>query len=118
MVPGIPERITLFLILVIPGEGGLTPAYHAWKDTENQSSGYEVSNYTADRQFFFVAAQMWRANYREEALRNQVYTDPHTTARYRVDGALFNIPEFYDAFPEIQPGDALYRNVSEKQIIW
>jgi putative endopeptidase len=35
-----------------------------------------------------------------------------------VDGALFNIPEFYGTFPEIQPGDALYRNVSEKPIIW
>ncbi len=93
--------------------GGLTLAYHAWKKMENGSA-----DPAADREFFYGAATLWRANYREDALRTQVYTDPHTTPRYRVNGALFNIPEFYEAFPQIGPGDGLYRSVEERPVIW
>ncbi|NMA09545.1 MAG: endothelin-converting protein, partial [Methanomicrobiales archaeon] len=68
--------------------------------------------------FFLAAPTIWRANDREDSLRNQVLTDPHSPERFRVNGVLFNIPEFYEAFPEIRPGDALYRDVEERPVIW
>ncbi|MDK2916058.1 MAG: putative endopeptidase [Euryarchaeota archaeon] len=91
----------------------LTLAYHAWKKTENISA-----DPAADRRFFLAAATLWRANIREEALRNRVLIDPHSPEKFRVNGVLFNIPEFYEAFPEIQPGDALYRDIEERPVIW
>jgi len=47
----------------------------------------------------------------------RAYTNPHNNSEYRVNGVFFNIPEFYDAFPEIRPDDALYRNVSMRPVI-
>ncbi|WP_067076447.1 M13 family metallopeptidase [Methanoculleus horonobensis] len=93
--------------------GGLTMAYHAWKKAENVSA-----DSAADRRFFLAAPRLWRANDRGDSLRNLVLTDPHSPEKFRVNGALFNIPEFYEAFPEIQPGDALYREVEERPVIW
>lgn len=98
--------------------GGITLAYHAWKETQKQTTGIAASNHTADREFFFSAAQIWRENARDDARRTWVYTDSHSDNKYRVDGVVFNIPEFYEAFPEVQPGDALYRNESERALIW
>lgn len=118
VLPGLYSNGNLTLGENIADFGGLTLSYHAWKETENQSLAMEVSNHTADREFFFSAAQTWRENARDDARRTWVYTDPHSDNKYRVDGVVFNIPEFYEAFPEIQPGDALYRNVSERPVIW
>lgn len=98
--------------------GGLTLACHAWEATANQTPSVSSGNTTANREFFYSAARIWRQNIREEALRNQVYTDPHSPGRYRVNGVVFNIPEFYEAFPEIRPGDSLYRNASDRPVIW
>ena len=118
ILPGLYSNGNLTLGENIADFGGLTLSYNAWKKTENQSVGQALSNNTADRQFFFAAARFWRENARDDAMRNWVYTDPHTANRYRVNGVLFNMPEFYKAFPEIQPGDALYRNESERPVIW
>lgn len=118
ILPGLYNNGNLTLGENIADFGGLTLAYHAWKSTEPAGTGVIATNRSQDRTFFIGAAQLWKATYREDMLRNRVYTDPHTANRYRVNGVLFNIPEFYLAFPEIQPGDALYRNVSERPVIW
>jgi|GEM_PF-2751696 len=47
-----------------------------------------------------------------------VLTDLHSPEEFRVNGVLFNIPEFYLAFPEIRPCGALYREVEEGPVIW
>lgn len=112
-LPGLNVNGNLTLGENIADFGGLTLAYHAWKKTENGSA-----DPVADRRFFFGAAALWRANSREDSLRNLVLTDPHAPERFRVNGALFNIPEFYEAFPEIRPGDVLYREVGERPVIW
>jgi putative endopeptidase len=118
VLPGLYSNGNLTLGENIADFGGLTLSYHAWKETENPSPGIAASNHTADREFFFSAAQTWRENARDDARRTWVYTDPHSDNKYRVDGVVFNIPEFYDAFPEVRPGDALYRNASERPVIW
>jgi putative endopeptidase len=118
ILPGLYSNGNLTLSENIADFGGLTVAYHAWKEAEAPEAVTGPPDYTLDRQFFFGAATIWQSSYREDTLRNLVYTDPHTAKRFRVNGVLFNIPEFYAAFPEVQPGDALYRNVSERPVIW
>jgi len=47
----------------------------------------------------------------------QVREDVHSPAKYRINGALFNVPEFYEAF-NIKEGDKLYRTVEQRPVIW
>jgi putative endopeptidase len=118
VLPGLFINGDLTLGENIADFGGTTLAYHAWKSVEKPSPGTSVSGTAADRQFFYAAARNWQGTFREDLSRTLVYTDPHSEIKYRVNGALFNVPEFYDAFPEILPGDALYRNVSMRPVIW
>jgi putative endopeptidase len=117
VLPGLRINGNLTLGENIADFGGLTLAFHAYKKTQNPSAG-TVSDRSHDREFFYAAAQGWSENVREEVQRNRVYTDPHSAQKFRVNGPLFDVPEFYQAFPEIQPGDTLYRNVSERPVIW
>jgi len=112
-LPGLYVNGNLTLGENIADFGGLTIAYHAWKKAENGSA-----DPAADRRFFLAAPTIWRANDREDSLRNLVLTDPHSPEEFRANGVLFNIPEFYEAFPEIRPGDALYRDAEGRPVIW
>lgn len=53
---------------------------------------------TPEQQFFLSTAHVWALNIRPQQLRNQVTTDPHPPAEYRVNGSLANIPQFQEAF--------------------
>jgi putative endopeptidase len=53
----------------------------------------------------------------KERLANQVMTDVHSPAKERVNGALVNVPEFYEAF-NIRPGSKMYRPDSVRVNIW
>ena len=44
-------------------------------------------------------------------------TDPHSPARYRVNGPARNMDAWYEAF-NVQPGDALYLAPADRVTIW
>jgi putative endopeptidase len=46
-----------------------------------------------------------------------VGSDPHSPAKFRVNGPVRNIPEFYTAF-DVQPGDSLYLAPEMRVKIW
>lgn len=77
-----------------------------------------TDGFTGDQRFFLSFAQMWRESDTNESLRTQALTNTHSPARFRVDGVVFNVPEFYKAFPTVKPGDKLYRPESERPVIW
>jgi putative endopeptidase len=97
--------------------GGLTMSYQAYRISLKEEPE-KIDGYTGDQRFFLSYAQIWRESIRNESLRTLVLTDPHSPTRFRVNGALFNVPEFYTAFPEIVPGDELYRPEGQRPIIW
>ena len=51
-----------------------------------------------DQAFFFGMGQAWCSKYRDEALRRQIATNPHSPAFFRVNGPMSNMPEFAAAF--------------------
>ncbi len=59
----------------------------------------------------------WMVNTNKEALAQQVMTDVHAPAKFRINGPLSNIPEFYSTF-NIKEGDAMYRPDSLRIVIW
>jgi putative endopeptidase len=46
-----------------------------------------------------------------------VNTDPHSPARFRVNGPVSNLPEFYEAF-NIPEGAPMRRAAAERVTIW
>jgi endothelin-converting enzyme/putative endopeptidase len=58
----------------------------------------KIDGYTPEQRFFLAFGQVWCSNEREEALRLQVQTDPHSPPEFRVNGVVKNMPEFQKAF--------------------
>ena len=76
-----------------------------------------IDGHTPEQRFFISYATIWRNLQREDALLNQVKTDPHPPAYHRVIGPLSNMPEFFNAF-NIQPGDPMRRPDSLIAKVW
>ena len=66
---------------------------------------------------FLGFAQVWANKYRDEALRNQIDTDPHAPSIFRANGSVRNVPEFYEAF-DIAETDKLYLAPEARVKIW
>ena len=66
-----------------------------------------IDGLTGDQRFFLGWAQVWREKIRDEALRQQLVTDPHSPARLPGQRHVRNIDAWYDAF-DVKPGDKLY----------
>jgi putative endopeptidase len=71
----------------------------------------------ADRQFFFGIAQIWCGSMRPEMQRVRVKTDPHSPAKFRVNGPLSNMPEFAHAFA-CRAGDPMVRSDEKRCQVW
>jgi putative endopeptidase len=97
--------------------GGLSIALLAYKLSLAGEEAPEMDGYTGQQRVFIGYAQGWRGKSRDEALRHQVNTDPHSPRRYRVNGVVRNVPEFYEAF-EIAESDGLYLAPEERVKIW
>ncbi|GAA4878824.1 M13 family metallopeptidase [Ferrimonas pelagia] len=76
-----------------------------------------IDGMSGDERVFIGFGQIWRAKYKEEALRNRVRTDPHSPSQYRANGPLANVPEFYEIF-DVQPTDAMYIPSEDRVKIW
>jgi len=57
-----------------------------------------IDGLTGDQRFFLSYAQTWRSKDREDALRSQMASDPHSPDKFRIIGPLRNIDAWYDAF--------------------
>ena len=97
--------------------GGLSIALKAYKLSLKGGEAPVIDGYTGIQRVFIGWAQAWRRISRDEALRIQVKTDPHSPADFRVNGVVRNIPEFYEAF-NIQPTDSLYLAPEDRVKIW
>jgi len=95
--------------------GGEILAYIAWKDATKDKNLQPVDGLTPEQRFFIGFAQWDCANERPEDLRVRAQTDPHSPAKYRINGVLVNMPEFAKAFsckagqPMVKPADKVCR---------
>jgi putative endopeptidase len=97
--------------------GGLTVAYAAYKLALRGDTPPVIDNFTGDQRFFLSWAQVWRELKRDEALRNQVMSNPHSPGKFRVQGVVRNMDEWYSAF-EVKPEDKLYLAPEKRVRIW
>ncbi|WP_417612491.1 M13 family metallopeptidase [Owenweeksia hongkongensis] len=99
--------------------GGLTLAYYAYEmsHVDGKDEPAPIDGYTWEQRIFMGWGQVWSSNQTEEYLGNQVVTDPHSPAAYRVNGPMSNMPEFKAAWG-CEDGDAMVRPDSVKVTIW
>lgn len=97
--------------------GGLSIALKAYKMSLHGKEGPKMDGFTAEQRVFIGYAQAWCGKSRDEALRVQVNTDPHSPGNFRVNGVVRNVPEFYTAF-NVQEQDSLYLAAEERVKIW
>jgi putative endopeptidase len=96
---------------------GLTVALKAYKMSLGGKESPVIEGFTADQRFFLGWAQVWRTLNRDDALRQQLLTDPHSPGEYRVNGVVRNMPEFYSAFG-VKEGDGAYLPPDKRVKIW
>jgi putative endopeptidase len=78
--------------------GGLLLAYIAWqKETAGQDL-HPIDGFTPEQRFFIGNAQWACSNDRPEDERLRALTDPHSPAKYRVNGLMSDLPQFQQAF--------------------
>ncbi|WP_417352831.1 M13 family metallopeptidase [Flavobacterium alkalisoli] len=76
-----------------------------------------IDGYTPEQRFFISWATIWRTKMRDEAIKNQVKTDPHSPGMYRAYVPLQNIDAFYKAF-NIKEGNGMYLAPDDRVKIW
>ncbi len=116
-LPGLKLNGRLTLGENIGDVGGLTVAYEAYKLSLDGRQAPVLDGLSGDQRFFLSWAQGWRTMMRDARLRNQVMSDPHSPAPFRVNGVVRNMDAWYTAF-DVKAGDALYLAPEERVRIW
>jgi len=117
VVPGAHINPDLTMGENIADLAGVLVALDAYHKSLGGKEAPVIDGLTGDQRFFLAYAQVWRAKAREDALRNQVTTDPHSPARYRTIAPLRNVDAWYQAFG-ISPDDDMYIAPEDRARIW
>jgi putative endopeptidase len=97
--------------------GGEILAYIAWKDATKDKNLQPIDGLTPEQRFFVGFAQWDCANERPEDMRVRAMTDPHSPARYRINGVVVNMSEFANAF-HCKPGQPMVKPSANVCKVW
>ncbi|GAA0382212.1 M13 family metallopeptidase [Brevundimonas terrae] len=96
---------------------GVAVGLHAYRLSLKGQPAPVIDGMTGDQRFFFGWAQVWQSKYREQALIQQVATDSHSAAEFRVIGPLRNVDDWYEAFG-VKPTDKYYLAPEDRVRLW
>lgn len=96
---------------------GLTVARRAYELSLGGRPAPVLDGFTGEQRFFLGWAQVWRGKTRDQDLRAQLLSDPHSPNEFRANGVVSNLPEYYAAF-HVKPGDKLFRPPDQRVKIW
>lgn len=101
----------------IADHGGLNIAFQALQNQMKQHPLTNKDGFTPEQRFFLSYGLIWANNTREAKLRQLVKSDPHSPARWRVNGALPHIDAWYKAF-NITSKDPLFIPKKSRVDVW
>jgi putative endopeptidase len=79
--------------------GGVKMAFQAYRGLrEGAARRYVADGFDEDQQFFLGVAQAWCSKDRPAEIQRRLVVDPHSPPKFRVYGALRNLPAFAEAF--------------------
>jgi putative endopeptidase len=116
-LPGVHINGDLTMGENIADLGGLTLALDAYHASLHGKAAPVLDGYTGDQRVFLGWAQAWRGKVRDDAVRRQVVSDPHSPRQFRVNGVVHNIDAWYELFG-VKPGEKLYVAPAERVHIW
>jgi putative endopeptidase len=96
---------------------GLRIAYDAYKLSLGGKEAPVIDGLTGDQRFFIAFAASWKEICRPETVRNRLLSDVHSPAKFRVNGIVRNMDEWYAAF-NVQPGDSLFLKPEDRVRVW
>ena len=97
--------------------GGLLLALDAYHLSLKGQPAPVIDGLTGDQRVFLGWAQVWRGKYRDDRMRQQLVSDPHSPPKYRVQVPIKNIDAFYQAFG-VKAGDPMYIAPQDRVRIW
>ena len=97
--------------------GGIMIGYQAFQETDQYQQQKMIAGLSPNERFFLGYAMAWMLNMRPEAIANQVRSDVHSPAKFRVNGPLADMDAFYKTF-DVKEGDNMWRPDSLRVKIW
>ena len=102
----------------IADQGGLLISHQAYMNTlKDKPVPADIDGFTHNQRFYLGYANLWAQNVRPQEIIRRTKTDVHSLGKWRVNGALRNIDDFYTAF-DIKEGDAMYMAPEDRINIW
>ena len=117
VLPGLHANGSLTLGENIADHGGLQVSFQAFKNATKDAPLGVVDGFTPEQRFFLSYAGVWAGNVRDEQIRLQTKSDPHSLGRWRVNGALPQIGAWYEAF-NITENDSMYLAPEKRVSTW
>ena len=116
-VPGYKIRPGLTRGENIGDLAGVVLGLEGYRASLNGQPSPELDGTTGDQRVFYGWAQVWQSKMRDEAAKQQVATDPHSAAEFRVIGPVRNVDDWYDAF-DVEPGQTYYLAPDARVRLW
>ena len=116
-VPGVHINGQLTMGENIADLGGLLNALDAYHASLHDQPAPVIDGLTGDQRLFLAYAQSWQEKDRQDALKEQMASDPHSPSIFRVIGPTRNIDAWYDAWG-VKPGQKYYLAPADRARIW
>jgi putative endopeptidase len=97
--------------------GGILMALDAYHISLKGQPAPVLDGFTGDQRVFLGWGQVWRTMMRDDALRQQLMTNPHSPGQVRAFAPLRNVDAWYAAF-DVKEGDAEYVKPEDRVRIW
>ena len=97
--------------------GGVVIALDAYRASLKGKPAPVIDGLTGEQRVFLGWAQAWRGKLRDDAIRRQVVSDPHSPRQYRVNGVVRNVDAWYEAF-KVKPEEKLFVAPEGRVRIW
>jgi putative endopeptidase len=97
--------------------GGVVIALDAYRASLKGKPAPVIDGLTGEQRVLLGWAQAWRGKLRDDAIRRQVVSDPHSPRQYRVNGVMRNIDAWYEAF-KVKPDEKLFVEPKDRVRIW
>ncbi|MBI1366568.1 MAG: M13 family peptidase [Alphaproteobacteria bacterium] len=116
-VPGFPINPQLTMGENLGDLNGLAMAYRAYKISLAGKEAPVIDGFTGDQRFFMAWAQVWKQVIRDDALKAQISSNPHSPGEFRANGIVRNMDAWYDAFG-VTADDDMYLPPDQRVQIW
>ena len=100
------------------GDLGVTAiALKAYRMSLEGGDAPVIDGFTGEERFFLGNAQASRLKWRDQFMELLVKSDPHSPDRFRINGVLSNMADFYSTY-DVKEGDELFLEEAKRVSIW